>query len=594
MLVGVAALTPVLPINTQDQSRLCLTAALLRGNVSNDACLASPLGFDKSVYGGHLYSDKAPGLSVLATPAVVVLRASSPQTWSSDALRLWGVRILTVGIAFILCAFMVGRVSEGLAPGFGGITLVTFALGTLVAPLGVIMFDQVPAAALGFGAFLLAWRGRPLLAGLLGGAALLVEYETGLILLVVACYLAFEGWRTVRDFLVGLVPGAVLLGAYDQAAFGAPWHLSYHYLGSVYARAQTTGFFGTGAPHVFGIDQVFAGSRGLLVVSPVLVLAVFGLVRLAATHRAEAIVGGSVTALFVLLDCGYFDPYGGWSPGPRYLVAGLPFLALGLGPAFSWRPRLTLVVALISVVATTVVTLTWTTVDLGRGGGVWGEFARLPSKFGSALPSNVLSEIGLGPTWGALLIALATAGAVVLGVRVMPWAERRRARQDAADRRRPSRSATLVAVGCAYLVIAANVLALTNQPYGQDASFRLVALHTSISADTPTSYPGGYVNFNVSVTDKGTAGAGDLVLTVHLSPGMRLVGPPAFTRGSGCTGSSTLVCNIDFLRPDGAQQATVMFGVQITQPTSQQLTASASTQGVPSSQRASFDVSVGS
>src|SRR5262249_40968907 len=381
-LVAVATLSPLFGFGDQDQSRLCLTEALLHGNVSNDTCLAS--AFDHSIYGGHLYSDKAPGLSMLAIPAVALVQPSSPAAWSSHDIRLWAVRVLTVGIAFVLCAFLVGRVSEGVAPGFGGISLVTFAVGTLVAPLGAVMFEHVPAATLAFAAFLLAWTRRPLLAGLLGGAALLVEYETGLILAVLACYIALVvGWRPLAAFVGGLVPGVVLLGAYDEAAFGAPWHLSYRYIGNVLAEEQSSGFFAIGAPHLFG-TQVFAGSRGLLVVSPVLVLAAFGLVRLGRIHHAKAIAIGVVTVLLVLDDCGYFDPYGGWSgsfsPGPRFLVAALPFLALGLGPAFAWRPRLTLAAAVISVIGTTVIVLTWTTVDLGRGGGVWGEFARLPAK----------------------------------------------------------------------------------------------------------------------------------------------------------------------------------------------------------------------
>ena len=596
-LVAVATVSPVLAYGDQDQSRLCLTEAFLHGNVSNDACLAN--AFDHSVYAGHLYSDKAPGLSVLAIPAVALLQPSSPEAWSSHDIRLWGVRVLTVGVAFILCAFMVGRVSEGLAPGFGGISLVTFALGTLVAPLGAVMFEHVPAATLAFAGFLFAWSRRPLLAGLLAGAALLVEYETGLILLVLGCYVAVvAGRRPLGMFLAGVVPGAVLLGAYDQAAFGAPWHLSYRYIGNVLASEQSTGFFGITTPHAFGITQVFAGSRGLLVVSPVLVMAVFGLARLGRVYRPEAIVAGVVTALFVLADCGYFDPYGGWSggfsPGPRFLVAAIPFLALGLGPSFNWRPRLTLVAALISVIATTVVVLTWTTVDLGRGGGVWGEFARLPSKLGSSVPTNLLSVVGLGPTWGALLVLLATVAAVGIGMRQMPWREIRRRPREAASRRRPSPRAVLVVVVCVYLVVAANVLAITNQPYGEDAWIHLVALQTTISADTAASYQGGEVNFNISVIDNGPAGVGGLILTVRLSHGLRLVGPPAYTRGSGCTGTTTLVCNLGFLRPKGAQQANVMFGAQVTEPTSQLLTASASAQGAPSSHVASFNVAVGS
>ncbi len=587
-LVAVAALSPVLVPNVQDESRLCLSEALLHGNVSNDPCLAN-VG-DHSFFAGHRYSDKAPGLSLLAVPAVAVLGPGPPTRWAKDDLRLWGIRVLTVGVAFLLCAFAVGRVSEGLAPGFGGIALVSFALGTMVASLGAVSFEHVPAGALALGAFLLAWSRRPLLAGLLAGAALLVEYETGLILAVLACYIAFQGWRPLRAFAVGVVPGAVLLGAYDWAAFGSPWHLSYRYVANILAGEQGTGFFGIGVPTTFGIVQVFAGSRGLLVVSPVLVLAAIGLVRLGRTHRAEALAAGCVVAIFVLADCGYFDPYGGESPGPRFLVAGLPFLALGLGPAFSWRPRLTLVTAVISLIGTTVVTLTWTTVDLNRGGGAWGELARLLAKPDSALPANVLSVAGAG--WGGLLVAIGAAGALAAGIRGMPWTRIRQERRERAGRERPSRRAVAAAAAVAYLVIAADVLALTNQPYGEDPALHLVVLHPSITAPSATSVFGGEVNFVVSVRDVGTVGAEKLFLTINLSPGMRLVGPPAFTRGSGCTGRSTLVCNLGFLSPKGAQVATVMFGVLITQPTDQQITAWASAQGDPHSKPSSFHVSV--
>src|SRR5262249_21046406 len=102
-LVAVATLSPLFGFGDQDQSRLCLTEALLHGNVSNDTCLAS--AFDHSIYGGHLYSDKAPGLSMLAIPAVALVQPSSPAAWSSHDIRLWVVRVLTVGIAFVLCAF---------------------------------------------------------------------------------------------------------------------------------------------------------------------------------------------------------------------------------------------------------------------------------------------------------------------------------------------------------------------------------------------------------------------------------------------------------------------------------------------------------
>lgn len=584
-------------VSDQDRSRICLSEALLAGRLSNDACFSETL--DRASYGGHYYSDKAPGLSVAALPAVALLRPGSPQDYSQEDLRLWGVRVLTVGLAFLICAFMVGRVSEGLAPGFGAVALVTFALGTLVAPLAGVSFEAVPAAALGFGAFLLAWNRRPGLAGLLGGAALLVEYQSGLTLVVIGSYLAFKGGRPLLAFLAGVAPGALLLGAYNWAAFGAPWHLSYRYVANFWAEWQQTGFFGIGLPHGFGAVHVFGGRSGLLVVSPVLVLAAFGLVWLGRTHRAEAVVAATVTAIFVFVNLGYFDPYGGGSPGPRFLVAALPFLALGLGPAYSRRPRLTLVLAVLSVIPTTALTLAWSIGGPARN-GVWGELARVPVDLGSAqfverLSPNVVSVIGLlpGRVWGAVLVVACAGGAFGIAVRAMPWATIRAKRRRAPERRRSSLAPAVVTGVCAYLVLAANVFALTDYPYGPDPELKLVQLYTVISGAPEESVPGGQVNFQITVTDRGVVGAADLLLTVELPPGIRLVGPPKVTLGPGCRGTATFVCDLVSLRPKSGNTAFVWFGGEITQPFDQTVVAWASAAGDPKSNEAKFTVSVG-
>ena len=139
------------------------------------------------------------------------------------------VRVLVSGVAFGICAFMIGRLSEGIAPGFGGVSLVAFALGTLVAPFAAANFEHVTACTLGLGAFVAAWRRRPLLAGLLAGATVDVAYEAALILVILAAYVALQGRRSIVRYAVGVVPGAALLAAYDWLAFGDPWHVSYSY-----------------------------------------------------------------------------------------------------------------------------------------------------------------------------------------------------------------------------------------------------------------------------------------------------------------------------------------------------------------------------
>jgi hypothetical protein len=547
-LVAVVALSPVYPQDAQDAAHLCLSEALVHGRLTADSCLSDSV--DRSRHGAHLYSDKAPGLALIAVPAFSVLgREAPPERWPAFDLRLWGIRVLSVGLCFVLCAFMVGRVSEGLAPGYGGAALVAFALGTLVEPFAATEFDHVPAAMFAFAAFLLAWRGRPFLAGLAGGLAVLTNFESGLAIVIVGVYLALRGLRPLGRYGLGILPGAVLLAAYDWGAFGAPWRLPYRYLDNVYySTSQKSGFFGIGSPHVFQSVEVLAGPGGLLVVSPVLALACVGLFLLRREHPAEAAVCGAVTVGFVLLDCGYFVPYGGLSPGPRFLIPALPFLAVGLAPVFRRVPLITSVAAVFSVISMTAVTLVWSSnVVLRRT--VWGELVRIPSRLGSSrfaenLTEGVLLAAGPGRVWGAAVVALVALAALVVGIGSLPW------REIGKRRPRPSRTPVVVGIAIAYLVAAAQVSAAFEYPYGNRTAGTAIVISpvgTSISAQPWETRVGGAVEVAVKVAYEGNEVANDLVLSLRLSRGLQLEGPPSYLIGSGCAGTQLVVCNLDYL-----------------------------------------------
>ena len=411
LLVAIATLTPVYVVSSQDVSRLCLSRAIADGRLTIAPCVGRAV--DKARYRGRVYSDKPPGMSLLALPAVELVHLPPPSRWNfGHAADVWWVRLLTGGVAFLALVFVLGRTAEGLVPGAGSLTAVTFALGTLAGGLAVTTFDETTAAAFSFAAFLLAWARRSATAGLIAGLALTVEYQSAIALVLTAGYVATAGVRPLLRFGAGCLPGVVLLASYDWSAFGSPLHVSYRYVANAFARRQASGFFGISLPHWHSVAQVLVGDRGLLIASPVLVVAAAGLVGLSRTHRREALVCAAVGSGFLLLEFGYFLPYGGVSPGPRFLVPGLPFLVLGLAPMFERHRVATTVLALASIIASTAVALTWSWGSaLGYRQTIWGEIARAivrPNlRLHHDLASNILDWIGVSRSQSALLVGTA-------------------------------------------------------------------------------------------------------------------------------------------------------------------------------------------
>jgi hypothetical protein len=365
VLLGVTAFTFFHRLGPQDVTRLALSQSLAdHGSLRIDRWHRQTI--DKALYEGRYYADKAPGISFLAAPSWLLLRAtgviddddSRRGVWR-DRGFLWAFRVLTGGLGFLAVVFLVGRVAEGIAANTGAATATAFGLGTLALPLAATMFQHVMAAALGFAAFVAAWsgaratRGRDVrwaASGLCAGLAVLVEYQTVVIAAVLLVYAASRGARAALVYVAAGLPCALTLAAYNTAAFDSPLHLSYSYVGEQFARQQSKGLFGIGVPDPVEFGRVLGSWDGLLVQSPVLVLGGVGLALLWREGvRAEAAVCGTIVVLFLALNAGYYDPIGGLAPGPRFFIPALPFLAVGLPCAFRRWPFLTLGATAISV-----------------------------------------------------------------------------------------------------------------------------------------------------------------------------------------------------------------------------------------------------
>jgi hypothetical protein len=355
--VALAALAFAYGSGWPDISRLGLTQSVaLDGSLRIDRYAAQTR--DRSRYGGHWYSDKAPGISFLALPTFETMRALQLVDVNDERQGIWhdrgllmAARILTGGLAFLVCVWLVGRAAEELRPGTGLVSATTFGLGTMALPLAATTYGHLAAGGLAFAGLLAARRQAALPSGALAAAGVLFEYQAAVLGALVAILFSarVRAFRPMLLFALGAVVPLGLLAAYDTAAFGAPQHLSYRYFAGGFGR-QHENFFGIGLADPHTIATVLFGHRGLLVFSPVLVLAAAGLLLLWRRGlKGEAAVCGAAAVLFVLLDAGNWDPLGGVSPGPRYVAPALPFLALGLPEAYARWPRFTAAVALASV-----------------------------------------------------------------------------------------------------------------------------------------------------------------------------------------------------------------------------------------------------
>jgi hypothetical protein len=412
LLIVLTTFSVMNPQDSQDVSRLALSVSVLtRGTLNIDPYVSETID-DHAQRARHWYSDKAPGLSFFALPqAALVLaaddiRGQRGRIWDPPWHR-WALRLLINGLLLALVCLTLGRVAEGLVPRAGPVVAVVAGLGTLLGPLATVLFEHDGAAFFAFGSFCLAWKGRYALAGLAAGCAVLFAYESAIAGAAIGAYVLLRGLRPAARFALGVAPTAAALAVYDALAFGSPFHLSYRYVSAKFSPYQHRGFFGFRLPTLSDFHAVLTGGSGLhvttgiLVTTPITIAATVGLVLLwRRGARREAMLCATVSACFLVFDAGYWAPYGGVSPGPRFFATALPFLLVGVAPALERFPRTTLTLGLVSVAVTTNDSLTWML----------------------HLPDTVWAHAGLGQRGGLALTGVLAA--LSAAVAVAPWLAR--------------------------------------------------------------------------------------------------------------------------------------------------------------------------
>ena len=420
---------------------------------------------DKSYVRGHFYSVKAPGLAFLVLPLYEALDAAGARSLAHDAAHnadvhgagrwvqggpprgnyggsharavrvrtevadgtpmIWALGLLGAVVPALVLLLLVRALAERIEPGYGTAAALTLGLATLVMPFATLFFSHVLAATLAFAAFALLWREREgaprhalvVVAGLLAGLAVSTEYPLAIAGAAVGLYAIARGDVVRRGvaYAAGVVAGVIPLALYNLWAFGALTHFSYDDAVAVQGSSghaalglNDGGFFGIGAPSVPVAAKLLFSGRGLVTLCPVVALGAVGTVLLYRRgRRAEALTIGGIALAYLVYNSGYWLPFGGGAPGPRFLIPALPFLAVPIAHAYKRFPATTLALALPSALlmlaATTALPL------IGNGDiGIWGHLLKV-----GIFEHTVVSVLGGDNSWPAVLPVLAAAAAAV-------------------------------------------------------------------------------------------------------------------------------------------------------------------------------------
>ncbi len=327
---------------------------------------------DKTFVGGHYYSDKAPGVVLLAVPIVEatkpILRLAGVDADSPGGLVALSYSATLFAVALPMaaacgCLFLIGLRLRSTVGGsaFGAIST---GLATPMWAYATLFWGHALAAACLVFAFTVALMPRRNGSGrcdalwgfaiaFVAGWATVTEYPaapaSALIAVLALAQVWPYGWRRRLHVAIGIATAAVVCGLvlmlYQYLAFGSALRASYSYYPEGAFPWMKRGYMGLTYPRVdVMLKLLFGCRRGLLFVGPVVLAAPWGLRWLykLGSSRGAAAAAAAIAGYYFLFHASFRAWAGGWSYGPRYMAAGLPLLCVGLAPAWSgsrlgWR-----------------------------------------------------------------------------------------------------------------------------------------------------------------------------------------------------------------------------------------------------------------
>jgi hypothetical protein len=342
---------------------------------------------DIGLYKGKFYILFPPGMSLLVYPFYLL-----GKSYGVAQLATYG-SVAVMALACIIFLYKIARDMLSLPRWASILAGLVFAFGTTSWSYAITIYQHIPSTLMILAAIYSAWRygqKRTRLAGLWGllvwaafGIGVFLDYPDAIIMLPIMLYFFFKAFEIHRHdekisiaFRISAVITSVTFialiaahGYYNKVAFG-----DFKKFGQSFPRYESKTKFearqqqlakdatasatlaapkSTSAISIFKEQRVangfyeltVASDKGLFYFSPVLILALLGLLTIKGKLKGEHAMILAVIGANIFVYASFSDPWGGWAFGPRYLIPAMSLLALYVslfvsGLRLKWLRRL--------------------------------------------------------------------------------------------------------------------------------------------------------------------------------------------------------------------------------------------------------------
>ncbi len=328
-------------------------------------------GIDMAKFGDKYFSDRAPGLAIITTPFYAAGRIISAVLPFTGYLRGWdpanpgaftALLLSTIcgGLSVVLLYLICRRLDASQYS--STVAALTLAFATLVWKYATVLLSHSVSTTLALAALYMTLSLEDIKKQKLLGCALfftlgylpLLEYPNMLLTIVFLTYLTLKGKIKVGEILppikelkkplVCLIIPLAIIPAYNIVNFGDPFTTAYKYsihhpwvgdLSQALSTPWTVGISGLlfGNPKLItpslydGKDSI---NGGLLTLSPILLLSLWGIIYLYRKRRDETLLMGALFLVHLAFYCKYKAWSGGAWADTRYLLTVTPFLVIPL------------------------------------------------------------------------------------------------------------------------------------------------------------------------------------------------------------------------------------------------------------------------